>query len=149
MPDSSTGVNKLTFDSLNDHYLSQLNNKATCGSNVLDLILTTVPDQISIIEVLSPDTAAVFTDHSIINYKFNTFIKGPIKSYRFVYDYHNGDFKGLHMTLLATNLSSVINHDSTDWLAWKETFLAIVSEYTVHQLRDLRDVTLYLGSIEP
>ena len=131
-PDSASGVNELSFvDSLNDHFLSQLNNKATRGSNVLDLVITTVPDQISVTEVLSPDTAAVFTDHSIINYEYNAFVKGPIKSHRSVYDYRNGDFKGLRMALQAIDLSSNINHENinADWLAWKESFLATVSEY--------------------
>lgn len=131
-PDSATGANELAFiDNLNDHYLTQLNNKATRGNNVLDLILTTVPDQISITEILSPDTAAVFTDHSIINYEFHAFIKSQTKSHRSVYNYRNGDFKGLRKALLEANLSSTIDHDdiNTDWLAWKETFLVTVSKY--------------------
>ena len=68
------------------------------------------------------------TDHNVIIFQFNTFIKALPKTLRFVYNYAKGDFDAL---LSAINLSSIIaNNDiNTDWYQWKDTFLAAVSDY--------------------
>jgi hypothetical protein len=45
---------------------TNLNNKPTRRNNVLDLVLTNVPNLVNIHEVLSPTEAEVFTNHNII-----------------------------------------------------------------------------------
>jgi hypothetical protein len=51
---------------MNDYFLSQLNNKPTRRNNVLDLVLTNVPNLVNIHEVLSPTEAEVFTHHNTV-----------------------------------------------------------------------------------
>ena len=79
---------------------------------------------------MSSKDATDFTDHSDIIFQFHAFIKVPPKPLRFVYDYAKGDFEGLR-ALSAINLSSIIANDdiNTDWHQWKDTFLAVVSDY--------------------
>ena len=130
--DSCSGVNELAFiDTLNDHFLSQLNNKPTRGNNILDLVITNVPNLVNVTDVMSPEKAAVFTDHCVVAYEFKAFRKAPLKTTRYVYDYQKGDFEGLRAALSAVNLSSVLEHEdiNTDWQLWKDTFLAAVSDF--------------------
>ena len=57
------GANEVAFvDALNDHYLTQVNGVATRDGNVLDLIITSMLDQVTVTEVLSPEQSGVFTD---------------------------------------------------------------------------------------
>ena len=51
----SIGVNETKFiEILNDFYLEQINNSPTRENNVLDLLITSIPDKIKISEVLKP-----------------------------------------------------------------------------------------------
>ena len=43
--DSASGANELPFiEALHDHFLTQINNMPTCGSNILDLVITSAPE---------------------------------------------------------------------------------------------------------
>ena len=47
--DSASGVNELVFiETLHDHLLTQLNIKRTCGHNIIDLVITSVPNRVSV-----------------------------------------------------------------------------------------------------
>ena len=47
--DSASGVNELAFiETLHDHLLTQLNKKRTCGNNILDLVIPSVPNCINV-----------------------------------------------------------------------------------------------------
>ncbi len=88
---NTTGVNELVFVRLpNDHYLSQPNNTPTRGNNILDLVITNMPDHVSLTQILSPEETSVFTDHHTISFDFSAFVKQPRKSARTVYDYARG-----------------------------------------------------------
>ena len=129
---NTSGANEVSFiEILNDHYLSQMNNTPTRGRNILDLVITSIPDHVSTCEVLSPEQAEVFTDHCVISFEFSAFIKAPTKTHRSVYDYEKGDFEGLRTALSAINLSAVLGCDdiNIDWQQWRDTFLAAVSDY--------------------
>ena len=127
--DSASGVNELAFiETVHDHLLTQLNKKRTCGNNMLDLAITSVPNCVNVTDTDCFQKIRVFfTDHSVIIFQFNTFIKALPETLRFVYDYAKGDFEGL---LSAINLPSIIANDdiNTDWHQWKDTFLAAVSD---------------------
>lgn len=52
----TSGVNELVFvELLNDHYLSQLVNTPTRGNNILDLVITNMPDLVSLTRILPPE----------------------------------------------------------------------------------------------
>ena len=89
-----------------------------------------VPNRVNVTDVLSRKDTGFFTDHSVITFHFNAFIKAPPKTLRFVYDYAKGNFEGLRTALSAINLSSIIANDdiNTDWCQWKDTFLVAVSD---------------------
>lgn len=66
-PELSVGANEQLFlDILNDHYLSQRNNVPTRGSNILDLVISSMPDQLRVTEVLKPNEAEIFSDHCVV-----------------------------------------------------------------------------------
>lgn len=99
----------------------------TRGRNVLDLVMTSVPDYDCVTDVLSPEKAAIFTDHNIVSLELATFTKAPTKPHRTVFNYKKADFKGLHRALQAINFPALLtgNKDvNTDWERWKDYFLA-------------------------
>ena len=55
---------------LNYHYLPQVNRLYTRGRNVLNLIITNIPDQIIHLETLSPVQSGIFTDHCVLLFEF-------------------------------------------------------------------------------
>ena len=106
----TNGVNEVLFvEMLNDHFLCQLKHTPTRCNNVLDLVITSVPNHIRLTEILPPEQSSVFTDHNAISFDFTAFIKAPRKSVRTVYDYAKGDLNGLRDALKSTDLSSLIS----------------------------------------
>ena len=73
------------------YYLTQIQRKPTRGTSVLDLVITTVPDQTSVSEALEIDKAGLFTDHRTVFFEFHTSVKTLVKTHRSVYDYAKGD----------------------------------------------------------
>ena len=116
---------------LNDHFVTQVNNFPTRGDNILDLLITSVPEHVTITQIETPENAAVFTDHSVVFYELNAFVTIQAKTRRYVYDYGKGDFEGLRSALSPKNLCSNIDHEdiNDDWQSWKNTFLQTVSKY--------------------
>ena len=51
---------------LNDFFLEQLNTIPTRGENILDLVITSVPEQVKICESLKPSDSGLLTDHNAI-----------------------------------------------------------------------------------
>ena len=105
-------------------------NFPTRGDKTLDLLITGVPENVTITQIATPENAAVFTDHSVVFYELNAFAKIPAKTRRYVYDYGKGDLEGLRSALAAKNLCSNLEHDdiNNDWQSWKNTFLQTISE---------------------
>ena len=113
--DSASGSNELPFiEALHDHFLTQINNTPTRGSNILDLVVTSAPEHTKVIEVLSPDKAVAFTDHCVVLFEHNSFVNASSHPRKFVYNYANGDFEGLREALPAVNLSSIVGHNNMD-----------------------------------
>ena len=113
--------------------MKTINSSPTRGNNVLDLVISSVPDQVSVTEVMEPNEAEMFTDHCIVSFELASAVKAPPKLQRFVYDYARGDFDELCSSFEAVNLSNTIstgNFDiDRDWYSWKDTFLAGVADY--------------------
>ena len=132
------GANELLFvETLNDHFLSQLNDTPTRGNNILDLVITNAPDHISLQDILSPGESALLTDHHPISFDFTAFLKAPRKFVRNVYDYAKGDFEGLCGALRARSSYSTISDSGedidTDWERWKKIFVTAVSNFIPHK----------------
>ena len=64
MSDAPSTSNSL-IEALNDHFLTQINN---INDNILDLIITNVPEYVNITDLKTPTNAVAFTDHFIVHY---------------------------------------------------------------------------------
>ena len=63
-----SGVNKNTFvRMLDDHFLEQINKFPTRENNILDLVISSIPNNITVSEVLKPSVSEILTDHNAIN----------------------------------------------------------------------------------
>ena len=74
----------LRVDILNDHSLTRLNTIPTHGNNILDLVITSVPDQVNVTEVVKAIDADMATDHAIVSFEFQVSLKAPPKMNRFI-----------------------------------------------------------------
>ena len=84
---TSSGDDFTFTEQLNDFFLTQVNTLPTRGNNVLDLIITSLPDQIENISKLEPMDSDLFTDHDTIVFNLKTSIKAAPKLNRTVFDY--------------------------------------------------------------
>lgn len=67
--DSASSANELPFiEAPHAHFLTQINNTSTRGSNILDLVIKSAPEHTKVTEVLSPDKAGVLTDHCVVQF---------------------------------------------------------------------------------
>ncbi|CAB4025118.1 Hypothetical predicted protein [Paramuricea clavata] len=136
-PAKTFGADEISFtEQLNNFYLIQLNTLATRGVNILDLVISSVPNQINNIILLNPENSSLFTDHSVIIFDLKTSIRAGPRLNRSVLDFRRGDFEGLHSALQVTDLSTIIQQDSDineDWLLWKDTFLTTVNDFVPSQ----------------
>lgn len=61
-----SGASEKAFvDSLDDHFLTKHNSTPTRGNKILDLVISSVPEQVGVTDVVLPIDAEMFTDHSI------------------------------------------------------------------------------------
>ena len=131
--ETTTGdVGNSFIEILHDFFLVQLNNTATRKDNILDLVITNIPDLDKICEVWSPEKAEIFTDHNVINFDLLLHLKRPPKIQRTLYDYRR-DYIALRLALESnSNLSGSISADgdiNNDRSNWKNTFLNTVSRH--------------------
>ena len=110
-----------------------------------------MPEHVNITDVKTPSNAAVLTDHCVLHYEFNAFVKtAKSKTQRFVYNYKKGDFNGLCSSLPTINLLSCIEHDniSDDWESWRSAFLEAVPKYiSCKKLKERKDLPWINGTI--
>ena len=74
----------LRVDILNDHFLTRLNTIPKRGNNILDLVITSVPDQVNVTEVVKAIDADMAADHAIVSFEFQISLKAPPKMNRFI-----------------------------------------------------------------
>ena len=99
-PDETAGSDELQFtELLNDYFFSQVNLQPTRGENILDLIITRVPDQAKVSNILLLQESGIVTDHNCIVFQVKGNVKALPKLNRHVYDYQKGDFQGQRSTL--------------------------------------------------
>ncbi len=92
---SLSGCEKEFITILNDFFLEQINTFPTRENNILDLVLTNVPQKINITEILKPTDAGIFTDHSVVMFDLTTSFKPLPRVIRYIFDYSRADFDGL------------------------------------------------------
>ena len=111
-PERTRGVDEVLFmDLLSDYFLSQLVTSPTRGANLLDLVITSVPELVEIDAILQPEEAGLISDHCTITFTVKASIKALHKLNRYVFDYRRGDFDGLRSALQSLDLSNLIQDD--------------------------------------
>lgn len=132
-PIAISGADEVMFtEQLNDFFLTQVNTLPTRGNNVLDLVITSVPDQIENISKLNQIESGLFTDHDTIVFNLKTSIKAAPKLNRTVFDYRRGNIDDLCSALKIVDFHKIIESgvDINDcWKQWKDTFLGVVTKY--------------------
>ena len=130
---TSSGTDEIQFiDQLDDFYLTQLNTLPTRGSNVLDLVITNIPNQVENISKLDRTESGLFTDHDTIVFNLKTSIKAAPKLNRTVSDYLRGDINVLRVALDMIDFSSIFetcNNINDCWNQWRDNFLAAVEQH--------------------
>lgn len=72
--------NNLRFiDSLNDNFLRQINSYPTRNNNILDLLITNIPELLCITDVLTPDQMGICTDHNGLVFYIQMAVTAPPK----------------------------------------------------------------------
>ena len=106
------------------------------GDNILDLVITSVPDQIKIHSILSPQECGIITDHNCIVFNITATVKVPTNLDRYVYNYKKGSFEGLRSTLEFIDFNNIVENNedvNVAWSQWKEKFLTTVREFVPMQ----------------
>ncbi|CAB4036157.1 Hypothetical predicted protein [Paramuricea clavata] len=89
----------LFYNTLSDHYLSQLVYIPTREQNTLDLLLTNMPDNIANVDIIDSSTYNLFSDHKCILFEFTQKLPASRKIRRTTYDYKRADFEGMNRAL--------------------------------------------------
>ena len=133
LPEETTGIDEIMFtELLSDYFQTQLNTTPTRGGNVLDLVITSVPNQVEHVTISDPTQNDLITDHSSIVFNLKTSVKPSPSLDRTIFDYRRGDFDGLRSALQSIDLCSIIQSEgdiNLNWLQWKDTFLAAVTDF--------------------
>lgn len=86
------------LDLCNTFHLSQIvktpTRVTTSSANVLDLILTTVPDPVSL-----PTILPGLSDHAVIHFSIPSALPRPLMSYKTIRDYSKADFDAINSEL--------------------------------------------------
>ena len=114
-----------------DFLLHQINMYPTRHNNILDLVLTTVPDNIlNYLSCVSAETFEISSDHHLTFFDFLLFTKQKGCDKRTVFNFHLADWSGFLDGLDKCNLSPNESTDvNTDWERWRNIFLEVATEY--------------------
>ena len=113
-----------------DFFLHQVNMYPTRVNNILDLVLTTTPDNIVNMLCVSANTMDLSSDHHLMFFDFLLHVKLTGLDRRTVFNFHLADWNGLQRALGQYDLSpSKSTHINTDWQQWKDFFLSVAAEH--------------------
>ena len=100
-------------------------------NNILDLVLTTTPENIVNLSCISPATMDISSDHHLLFFDILHNLKSTGYDKRTVFDFHLADWDTLHETLNHLDLSPDTTSDdiNADWLQWKGLFLGAAAKH--------------------
>ena len=102
----------------------------TRKNNILDLVLTTTPDNIVNLSCISARSVDLSSDHNLIFFDFLMHVKLTGDDRRTVFDFQHADWHGLQRALNNCNLSpSKSTNINVDWERWKNLFLGVSAKY--------------------
>jgi hypothetical protein len=141
---SSGSLSQNFCDILDDYFMSQLCLTPTRESNILDLLITNQPEQVSFIDICSPTDLGMSSDHKIIQFKFSSASKTIQSNKRLVYDCRRVNFDGLRKRLIDIDMCSLVTNNGTEssvddvWSTWKDAVMTAVHEFIPSKYVDPR-----------
>ena len=115
---------------LHEHSLSQLNLTPTRNSNILDLVLTNIPDRITNLSVNPPFSTS---DHDSLSLSLGTYLQQSNTDRQNIldsgFDYKRADFLSIKLALQSINWQDLLASDNINniWQIFCHTLLDIVS----------------------
>ena len=131
----SEPVNNHRFnDALNDNFLHQINIYPTRNNNILDLLITNIPELLCITDIITPDQMGICTDHNGLQFEIQMSVKAPQMLSRYVYDFPKGNILGLrnkfaNEDVLLSCISDSHEDLDLDWSLWKEKFMSTADKF--------------------
>ena len=131
-------------DTLDDYFMSQLCLLPTRESNILDLLITNQPEQVSFMGVCDPSELGMSSDHKLIRFKFSMRSTTFTPNKRLVYDYRRTDFDKLRQRLTDMDICSLITSNGAfsniddDWSTWKSAVMNAMNEVITTKYVDPR-----------
>ena len=123
---TATGESERFFHNiLSDHFLNQLIDIPTRENTVLDLIITNIPDNINIIEVIDPNNFTMFSDHKCVLFDYQdsvTVSHSKDRCNRADFQAMKKTFSGIEFEYADPNSASDINDDWNLWTQPNNTF---------------------------
>ena len=132
--DSELVNNHRFIDALNDNFLHQINIYPTRNNNILDLLITNIPELLCITDIITPDQMGICSDHNGLQFEIQMSVKAPPKLSRYVYDFPKGNIIGLRNKLVNEDVLLSCISDShedldLDWSLWKEKFMSTADKF--------------------
>ena len=138
----------LFCDTIDNYFMTQICLVPTRQNNILDLVITTVPDLVSVVEVCDASSFNMSSDHRFILFNVDIPSCKTDDVKRKVYDYGKADFSGLKGALTSLNLTFWISDSNAeideDWSKWKDSFLAAVDDYIPSKIVKSRRTTPWI-----
>ena len=122
-------------DILDDYFMSQHCLLPTRKSNILDLLITNHPKQVSILDICDPKEVGMSSDHRVVRFKVLSPVSSTKQPKRLVFDYKRADFESLRNRLTELDICSLLSNNEKeftiddDWSVWKNAVLSVVYEY--------------------
>ena len=140
-PQYGKKLNQTLLDLANDNMLTQVQHEPTQGENILDLVFTTIPDQVKKVNAVSG-----MADHDAVSAELDTAVKYSRKQPRTVYLYKKGDMEGVKQyledfkdTFLDTN--PMENQIEDNWNSFKKAIADAMDKFIPKkQLSSWQDV---------
>ena len=109
-------------------------------NSILDLVLSTTPEDVINLSCLEPSTMNLSSDHKLLFFDLKLCIKHLGHDSRKVYDFSRADWNALLNSLNNANLCPLTQNDvNDDWLRWKSLFLDTVTKYIPQRLLKRRN----------
>ena len=148
-PQYGMRLNQTLMDLANDNMLSQMQHSPSRGDNILDLIFTTIPDQIRKVE-----TVPGMSDHDAVAVELDTTVKYACKKPRKVFLYKKGNMDGLRDDMEKykdsfLNSNPMSKDVETNWTEFKsEVFHQMEKHIPQKQVSSWQDVPWMKKSIK-
>ena len=107
----------------------------TRESNILDLLITNPPEQVSIFDICDPKEVGMSSDHRVVRSKVLSLVNSTKQPKRLVFDHRRADLEGLRNSLTEPDICSLLSSNEKqstiddDWSVWKNTVLSAVYKY--------------------